>query len=92
MDSIITQHQREFVTKQDNILKDALIRNGVDITDLEFIKENLYKVTELRDEFEHYYLYHDDRRTRILSMQKQPEITNNYTDNKYTITANCKYY
>lgn len=93
MDSVISNHHREFITKQDNILKDALIRNGVDITDIDFLKENMYKVSGVNDKFEHYYLFYGtDKQVRILSMQKTPDITNDYSDNKYTITANCKYY
>lgn len=93
MDSIISQQQRELITKQDNLIKDALIRNGVNITDIEFIKNNMTRIIKEGDKFEHYFLhYGTDKQVRILSMQKTPDITNNYSDNKYTITANCKYY
>jgi len=67
--------------------------NGVNITDIEFIKNNMTRIIKEGDKFEHYFLhYGTDKQVRILSMQKTPDITNNYSDNKYTITANCKYY
>jgi len=91
MDSIIMQQQKEFVNKKDNVIKDALVRNGVDILDLEFLKSNLSRV--ISNEFQHYYLFYGtEKQVRIISIQECPTITNNQSDKNFTITATCKYY
>lgn len=93
MDTILTQQQRDFINKQDTVIKEAFIRNGVDVTDIEFIKANVSRIIKEGDEFEHYFLYYgtpDEK--RIISIQINPTIVNNSTDNKYTITTTSKYY
>lgn len=93
MDTIITLQQREFINKKDNVIKDALIRVGVDINNIEFLKNNLTRMIKGGDEFDHFYLYYGtEKQVRIISMQKVPDISNNQDDRQYKITATCKYY
>lgn len=93
MDSIITQQQRDFTNKVDNVIKDAFTRNGIDVNDIEFLKANVSRINIEGDKFEHYFLFYGTRKQiRIISIQKTPDINNDYLDNKYMITATCKYY
>lgn len=93
IDTIITSQQKDFIKKMDDVIKEAFVRNGVDVSDIEFLKQNVSKIIKEGDHFDHYFLYYGtDKEIRIISMQRVPEITNNSSDNKYTITATCKYY
>ena len=61
--------------------------------DIEFLKNNVTRIIKEGDKFEHYFLYYGtDKQVRIISMQRNHDINNNYSDNKYSITATCKWY
>lgn len=93
MDTVVMQHQKEFIHKQDETIKAAFIKNGIDFNDTDHLKNNLTRIIIKGDEFDHYYMYYGtDKEIRIISIQRIPEIINNYSDNKYTITFTCKYY
>lgn len=93
LDSIIYKQQKEFAKKCDDVIKAAFIRNGINVTDIDFLKKNVYKIIKVGDDFDHYFLYYGTpQQKRIISIQKTPEVTNSYLDNKYSISVNCKYY
>lgn len=93
MDSVMQQHHKELVRKQDETIKAAFIKNGIDFNDTEHLKNNLSRIIIKGDEFDHYYMYYGtEKQIRIISIQRLPEIATTYSDNKYICTCTCKYY
>lgn len=90
-----TNIQSQLVGKIDSAIKEALTKNGIDITDLRYLKDHITRIIKEGDEFEHYYLdYGTLTEKRIISLQKNLIFDQDfdYDRNKYTVLASQKYY
>lgn len=85
----------QLLNKSDNVIEEALIKNGIDITDIQYLKDHISRVIKEGDKFEHYYLdYGTPNEKRIVSIQRNAEITTTFDEdkNKYTVLASHNYY
>lgn len=93
MHQLMNSFHAEFIKNVDNEIKKALILNGINPDDIEFLKENIQCISREDDKFEHYFFrYGTLDEKRIISIEKEPKINQNYTDNKHTISAYKRYY
>lgn len=85
---------KEFLKKQEQIIKDAFIKAGIDVNDIQFIKDNVERIVQDGDPFEHYwYRFGKPDAKRIISIEINPRINEPLLkDNKYTVTSEQHYY
>ena len=79
------------------IMRDAFLKHGFDIEGkpVEELKKYITKIIIEDDDFEHFYLHwNTEIPIRIISMQKNPTINNDFSQNPLIprISANWKYY
>jgi hypothetical protein len=84
------------VNQRDETIKAALVKNGLNPNDIDFLKENIQRVVFEDDaEFEHYY-YHfgQDDEKRIISIEINPKIQHRFNEENFSSKVNYtqKYY
>ncbi len=97
MSYIKTVHDKamnQFVKQMDGLIMQKMIDAGIDITNIDYLKEHITRVRIDGDLYDHYYFdYNLPNQKRILSIQRNPEINGPefmIDRNKFEITA--KYY
>lgn len=90
----INDLSRKLCQKEEELIKAALIRNGFDHSNIQFLNDNFMIINSEEDGFDHYYFHYDmPDQIRIISFQRNPEIVISQSDNnKVTIATNKSYY
>lgn len=90
---IALKMQKKLAKKEDKLIRKALISNGFNPDNKDFIRDN-FKLIDEGDKFVHYYFHYqmpDEK--RIISIEKNNNIDfeNNF-GNTLTMTISLKYY
>ena len=68
----------EFLVRKEKVINEALIKNGFTNLSTQFIQENFKFITSEKDQYKHLYYRHDTPdEIRIISIQKEPEMSIN---------------
>lgn len=86
--------QKELAEKEDTAIKDALIANGFNPDDHDFLRDNFELIRIDGDRFVHYYFhYGKPDGKRIISIDRKCNIEcDRSIENTFTMTLSYKYY
>lgn len=94
MDPFFNNEQFKAISsKKDEVIKNALISNGFNPANHQFISDNFSLIHKEGDRYEHlYYHFGKDDVKRIISIEKNPEWVHSNDGNTFKVNTTYHYY
>jgi hypothetical protein len=93
IDTQIIEHFKAISGKKEEVIKNALVANGFNPTNHQFLTDNFELIIKEGDKYEHlYYHFGKADQKRIISILNQPEVEFGNENGTYKAISTYRYY